>query len=537
MTRFIMHCRLLACASLGVISSGFAHQQDTMAIPETSMAYEPLETCFAQPPVIDGQELDVECGYVITPETRGGDDGRTVKLGFMRVKSGHGAERSPLFVLDGGPGQAAITQSNLGLLQAELLGQILQDRDIVLLEQRGTRNTSVYLDCPESNNSSWTVYAQGLNEEQGNEFEVGLFKQCIADFKSQGVNLDSYNSVAIAADVDAARRALGYKQIIYYGASYGSQLGQHVMRDFPASLEAVVLDGANSLSRKSWVEDRAQDAQWGIDNLTRLCSQDPVCQETFDIPGLVDANLALFADGPLPYRYTDPSDPEFTVEGVVTADDLVGFIFGMQGNRIGAFSLPATLQMMHDNGADMVVEVLGSQKGSALLASRSMTSDAGLAMLMHAAVVCSDDPVHSSDDVIMSGTSSYAARFGASAAREYVLLCSVVDIAELPDSTDVDVNADIPVLLLSGSLDVSTPAYRSQIVADALPRATHLVFPGRTHVQLSGINLCAFDVMTQFTRNPEGSLDTSCMQNAPAMGFSLLDGTMSTDEGEPRTPQ
>ena len=501
------------------------------------MGYEPLETCFAEPPVSDGQELSYECGYVLVPETRGSNDGRTVKLGFMRVKSGQGPAQSPFFILDGGPGQTAISEENLMLLKPQLLGQVLQDRDIVFLEQRGTRNTSVYLDCPESNNAAWTVYEQGMSEEEANEYDVGLFKQCIAGFKSQGVNLNSYNSVAIAADVDAARRALGYEQIIYYGASYGAQLGQHVMRDFPGSLEAVVLDGANSLSRKSWVEDRAQDAQWGIDNLTRLCSQDPVCQETFDIPGLIDANLALFADGPLPYRYTDPSNPELTVEGVVTADDLVDFFFGMQGNRISAFSLPATLQIMQDGGVDQVVELLGPQQGSALLASRSGTADTGMAMLMHAAVVCSDDPVHSTDDVIMDDTSPYAARFGASVAREYVLVCSVVGMEELPDSTDVNVSVDIPVLLLSGSLDVSTPAYRSQIVADALPNATHLVFPGRTHVQLSGINLCAFDVLSQFTRNPEGSLDTSCMQNAPVMGFSLPDGTMSTDRGEPDSDQ
>ena len=54
-----------------------------------------------------------------------------------------------------------------------------------------------------------------------------------------------------AADVNAVREALGYDRIIYYGASYGSQLGQHVMRDFPEILEAVVLDGAEALSARA----------------------------------------------------------------------------------------------------------------------------------------------------------------------------------------------------------------------------------------------------------------------------------------------
>jgi len=84
-------------------------------------------------------------------------------------------------------------------------------------------------------------------------------------------------------------------------------------------------------------------------------------------------------------------------------------------------------------------------------------------------------------------------------------------------------------LLLSGDLDVATPPFRSQIVADALPNATHLVFPGRTHVQLAGVNLCAFQIASQFILDPGATLDTSCMQNAQVLGFVLPDGSMSTD--------
>jgi len=64
---------------------------------------------------------------------------------------------SPAFsarcILAGGPGQAAITTDFLALLAPLALGQILVDRDIVLLEQRGTRNTSVHLGCPQLGSS------------------------------------------------------------------------------------------------------------------------------------------------------------------------------------------------------------------------------------------------------------------------------------------------------------------------------------------------------------------------------------------------
>lgn len=537
MTRSIKAWPSVAMALLVPLFAGYAGAEGPSEIKPSAAGYEPLPTCFAELPADVGSEIDAECGYVTVPETRGSEDGRTLKLGFMRIKSKSDEISPPLFMLAGGPGQAGIGTDFLTLLKPQLLGQVLRDSDIVLLEQRGTRNTSVHLDCPELGRSQWTTYEKGMSEEEADAYQIGLFKACIDGFKSQGVNLNAYNSVENAADVDAARESLGYERFIYYGASYGSQLGQHVMRDFPGNLEAVILDGANSLSRKSWVEDRALDAQWGIDNLSKLCDADPVCRENMDIPGLVEASLALFDDGPLPFRYTDPSDPELTVEGVLTADDMVQLMHEMQGSVIGAFSLPATLQVLSSDNGKQAVEVLGQRRGSALLASRNASVDSGMAMLMHAAVVCSDDPVHSAGDVITKGTGPYATALGESMAKEYVLLCSVLDIEELPDSTDVDVHTDVPVLLLSGNLDVATPAYRSQIVADALPNATHLVFPGRTHVQLGGVNLCAFDIMAQFTRNPDAPLDTKCMEEAQTMGFVLPDGTMSTDRNATATEQ
>ena len=82
----------------------------------------------------------------------------------------------------------------------------------------------------------WTVYEQGLTGDEAG-LEIGLINACIEGFKAQGVNLDAYNSVENAADVNAVREALGYDQIIYYGASYGSQLGRRAGCDFPDILE------------------------------------------------------------------------------------------------------------------------------------------------------------------------------------------------------------------------------------------------------------------------------------------------------------
>lgn len=116
----------------------------------------------------------------------------------------------------------------------------------------------------------WEVQDRGLDDAAFLELGRQVLADCVASPRDEGIDLAQYNSVRIAADVDAARQALGYERIVFYGASYGAQLDQHFMRDFPDSLESVVLDGANSLSRGSWVEERARDVDVATRKLAAL---------------------------------------------------------------------------------------------------------------------------------------------------------------------------------------------------------------------------------------------------------------------------
>ena len=113
----------------------------------------------------------------------------------------------------------------------------------------------------------------------------------------------------------------------------------------------------------SWVENRALDAQWGIDNLTKLCEADAKCKEAYDIPALVDAALALFDNGPLPYTYTDPNDPSLTVDGEVTVNDMVGFIYGIRAVSPG-LRVCRPPEGLVEGGAEAVAEFLGARRGA-----------------------------------------------------------------------------------------------------------------------------------------------------------------------------
>jgi pimeloyl-ACP methyl ester carboxylesterase len=489
---------------------------------------EPLDACFAAPS--DDPALPrPTCGYVVVPESPDRPDGRQVRLGFMKLSARAAEPSTPLFMLAGGPGQTLIKPETLMLFAEGFLGPILDARDVVILDQRGAPRSVPVLDCPAIHGFPWVAHKAGLDDAQALEASGRLLADCVADARAAGVDLAAYNSVRIAADVDAARRALGYGRIVFYGASYGAQLGQHVMRDFPGMLEAVILDGANSLSRRSWVEDRVRDVQDATSALAAVCQADAKCAAAYDIPALIDRAMGLFDDGPIETVFADPADPATTVPLSLTEADLVSTIFGFQTGQTGIRSLPGLLAAILAEGRTSAAAILGAQKGSAILASRD-AAQSDMAILMHMAVVCSDDPVRGPEDMqIVPGASRYALAYGRSVLDEYIALCHAADVPPLPDSTDVDVSTDVPVLILAGALDARTPALRSKIVADALPHATLAVFPEGTHVQLGEINLCAGMIVKAFLENPAAAPDTGCIARMPRRGFVLPDGTNTAE--------
>ena len=488
---------------------------------------ETVSTCFVEPPEDAASVSAPECGYVTVPEDRSAPGGRTVKLAFLRLKARTPGKAAPLFMLAGGPGSSLIRPEAFMLFSPPFLGPILETRDVVILDQRGAGHTVPRLDCPEYYALPWTVLSRSLGTEAGIALADETLGRCVQEARRQGVDLAQYNSVAIAADVNAAREALGYDRIVYYGASYGAQLGQHVMRDFPGILEAVVLDGANALSRRSWIEDRALDADWSLRHLAELCESDQKCRASYDIPALVERGLALFDEGPIPASYTDPKDPGTTLRFEVRQPDFVALVYGMLGYKIGVASLPATLEQLVKGGRGTMAAVLGPIIGAKVLASRGATSGE-MVMLMHLAVVCSDDPVRSVDELVLDGVRSRFGRlFGLETARDYVRYCALAGVPSLPDATDVDVTAAIPTLILSGGLDAQTPTFRSEVVARALPEARLVVFRDGTHVQVGAINLCAGRIMAQFVRDPKGPLPLACVEELRFPGFVLPDGNMS----------
>jgi len=83
------------------------------------------------------------------------------------------------------------------------------------------------------------------------------------------------------------------------------------------------------------------------------------------------------------------------------------------------------------------------------------------------------------------------------------------------------VDSDVPVLLLAGQFDSTTPPSYAAQVAESLSQSKTVEFPGQGHgVTFSNVSNCPRDVLFSFLREPEESIDTSCVDSMEEVSFS-----------------
>ena len=187
--------------------TGCSPQSLTQA-PKNSL---PLEDCTIS--LQTGYQVDARCGKLTVPEDRSHPDGRKVELNVAVVPAiKRNPEPDPLFLLAGGPGQSAVETFPAML---PMLFQIYQDRDIVLVDQRGTGKSNP-LQCLSPDDEM-------LSDEQAFE----KLKTCP---KTLDADLRFYTTEIAMTDLEEVRSALGYETINLYGASYGTRAALTYLR-------------------------------------------------------------------------------------------------------------------------------------------------------------------------------------------------------------------------------------------------------------------------------------------------------------------
>ena len=220
-------------------------------------------------------EYEADCGTLVVPENRAKADSRLIALPVIRVRATGNNPAEPIFWLQGGPGK-----SNMGFKPPPWL---LARHDFVMVGYRGVEGSSV-LDCPEYDREvgKESVGGDALNAESLAQLAKAV-AACAARLQAAGVDLEGYTIPEVVEDMEAARKALNYARVNLLSGSYGTRVAQIYAYLHPDRVYRSVMSGAVAPGRLV-TEPEALDAQ--LEYFARLCAKDAACSaRTPDLTG------------------------------------------------------------------------------------------------------------------------------------------------------------------------------------------------------------------------------------------------------------
>ena len=465
--------RIFYATLLSLMLLASCSPRDLSTVPESPLM---LEDCVLTSP--SGNQVDARCGTLTVPEDRSDSAGRQVELHVAVIPAiKRNPEPDALFLLAGGPGQSAIETFPAIIA---LMYPIHEDRDIVLVDQRGTGQSNP-LRCLDPEDES-------LDDEQ----VIAVLKSCP---KNLDADLRFYTTEIAMTDLDEVRSALGYETINIYGASYGTRAALTYLRMFPARVRTLTLDAVVNPEFVMFM-DAAEDGQAALDKFFARCESDDDCKTTFP-------NLRSEFEGIL--NRLEESPTEITMPHPLTSKPLDltltrQMIANMVFNTLYVPDLVATLPLsIHTAYAD---------SNYVPLISQAFLVNAGLYDGMFYAVTCTEDaPLISADEAAKRGEGSI---FG-DRTVDFMSVCAEWPKGAVSRQFREPVASDVPVLILSGESDPITPPWHAEKVAESLTNELDLVFSGMGHGNL--FSRCSMNLFKDFLESAStAGLKTACVE-------------------------
>ncbi|MFC3194899.1 alpha/beta hydrolase [Marinicella sediminis] len=449
-----------------------------------------LKPCFIG---ADGSSVSTaaHCGTLTVPENRDQPE-RTIDLNLAVIKSTSTEKlNDPLLLLAGGPGQGAV-DTFAGLVN--IFKALLPHRDLVMVDQRGTGQSNP-LRCEVSPEDLETL--SDLNSDAWKAWTKDCHDSLDADTRY-------YTTSEAIRDLEAVRLALGVQQWNLYGGSYGTRKALTYMNMFPESVRSVVLDSVVAQEEALGTSHEANLRQT-LTRVFRLCDADEACNEAF---GDAEQQMWKFLDGlketPITLRLQNSDTGRY--ETVTMTRDYAVLALRMFSYSPETMGLIPLMVSLANNGQP---ETMAHQS---LMVMNSLNQ--GLNNALEMSVTCAEDV-----PFMPKETNQTNSLFGDNLFELMHARCELWDSIVVDDSFKAPVESDIPTLLLSGEYDPVTPPEFADQAMETLSNAQHLVAKGQGHIV--GTRGCMPGVVTDFIKDPEAELDSSCMKNFRDFSFFI----------------
>lgn len=454
-------------------------------------------------PGFEGVEAD--CGQLRVYENRETKSGRIIPINFIRVRS-TGEETAPDVViqLSGGPGENSSPNAGAAIARSRTLGA----RDLLIVDQRGTGESNP-LDC---NNYDLQARPEAFAEMfEKSFFDVERFRAC-KDRLSDVADLKQYTTSIIADDINDLRAALDYERMTLIGGSYGTTLGLEIIRRHGSHVRAAVFRGVIPPSINQ-TETLARDMQDMLDALFAACAADVACAERYptfeaDLYLALDRAREATVEVTLPHTLTQAP----TTVRVRYEELAVGLRYGLYSTQVSA-GLPFAAAAAKAGDYVPLAQLLPQ-----LLYLLSNIASEG----MWASVRCAEEfPFIDQERARRLSADTVLGETRLQSGNE---ICAFWPQGQAAENFHEPVVSDVPVLILAGEVDASTPPWMAEEAARHLSKGRLVLIPNRSHWGLGGDD-CIEGLIVRFVEDPDPErLDAACVANYQRPPFAIGSG-------------
>jgi pimeloyl-ACP methyl ester carboxylesterase len=422
--------------------------------------------------------------------------GKSAKQKWQTNQLGHRRDcpkPDPVFYLAGGPGQAA---REVYPQIANAFRDILRERDVILVDQRGTGGSAA-LQCKDE-----SVVLADVPDD-GVEAVKNATLNCLKSLKA---DVQFYSTLEAIEDLEAVRKAVGAVQVNLIGGSYGTRVAQTYLRYHPTSIRTVVIDGVVPQEMALGGEHGSNLDSALKANLAR-CNHDKACAARFgDVWATVQKMRAQYKSTPSKVMVDDPTTGK-PVEKSLNGGTFAGLL------RLYAYA-PETVSLL-----PITIDEAARGRPQSLINQTSMLTSSlieGMSQGMSSTVICTEDfpfagkPGPAETDTLM-GTEIYDG---------YQTICPLWPHHAVPADFKQPMKTDKPILLLSGEFDPVTPPRYAEQAMRGMSNSKHIVVKFQGHqVMFRG---CMPKILAAFIDTASvQKLETTCLSELHPLPFFL----------------
>ena len=331
--------------------------------------------------------------------------------------------------------------------------------DVVTFDQRGCHTALPNLANPFRIELDWEA---PLTRERYLQAHRQNAQRLAAHWRERGVDMNAYNTVESAHDVDALRQALGTERINLHGASYGSHLALATLKYHGDHVERAILcivEGLNDTHKLPANTDRH------FRHVAALAREAPELKGQHpDLFAELGAALEAFATKPLALGIHDAAGTPRQVPISKFAVQLL--LGGALGSTRAIAELPAVARQLAERSTAPFARLERRLFGHGL---------PGMMLAMDAASGASSDRLAAIERQRLSALLDDAFNL------PFPFVADELGVADLGDAFRAPVETDTPALFCCGTLDGRTPVGNTEAAMEGFPNSHLIVVEGASH--------------------------------------------------------